>query len=246
MLAVTEMRLRFAAIAVLVLSWWTPGGSEAAPAHTPIEGPERIEIIERLQAQQRQIASLRATVVQRRRHPLLAAEAVSEGTFLFQKPNRIRWEVDKPDRAVMVMDGRSLVTYRPDRQEAERRDLGADFGARAAVEFLTSGMRLAVPELEKRFQVDMHREDGLLVLVLTPRSRWAATAVASVALYRHDRDAVPSRIVISGQRGDRTEIILTNIVVNPPVAEDAFALRLGPGVRVTDLNRPGGEKGSDR
>jgi hypothetical protein len=57
---------------------------------------------------------------------------------------------------------------------------------------------------------------------------------------------VPSRIVISGQPGDRTEITLTDIVINPPVAEDAFALRLGPGVRVTDLGRAGGEKGSDR
>ena len=240
------MRLRLGAIAALVLTWGTPGALEAALAHAPIEGKERIEVIERLQAQQRQIASLRATVVQRKRHPLLATEAVSEGRFLFQKPNRIRWEVDKPDRAVMVMDGRSLVTYRPDRQEAERRDLGADFGARAAVEFLTSGMGLAVPELEKRFQVDMHREDGLLVLLLTPRSRWAAQAVASVALYRRDRDVVPSRIAIFGQRGDRTEITLTDIVINPPVAEDAFVLRLGPGVRVTDLSRPGAEKGSDR
>jgi len=240
------MRLRFATIAALALFWWPAGGLEAASAPAPIAGKERIEVIERLQSQQRQIASLRATVVQRRRHPLLAAEAVSEGRLLFRKPNRLRWEVDKPDRAVMVIDGHSLMTYRPDKQEAERRDLGTDFGARAAVEFLTSGMSLAVPELEKRFQVDMHREDGLLVLVLTPRSRWAAKAVASVALYRQDRDAVPSRIVISGQGGDRTEVTLTDIVINPPVAEDAFALRLGPGVRVTDLSRPGGEKGSDR
>ena len=90
MRAVNEMRLRFAAIAALVLSWWTPGGLEAAPAHAQIVGKERIEVIERLQSQQREIASLRATVVQRRRHPLLAAEAVSEGTFLFQKPNRVR------------------------------------------------------------------------------------------------------------------------------------------------------------
>jgi outer membrane lipoprotein-sorting protein len=240
------MSFRFAALAALALSGWAPGGLGAAPAHVPIEGKERIDVIESLQVQQRQIGSLRATVVQRRRHPLLATEAVSEGRFLFQKPDRVRWEVDKPDRLVLVMDGRSLVTYRPDRQEAERRDLGADFGARAAVEFLTSGMSLAVPELEKRFQVDMHREDGLVVLVLTPRSRWVAKAVASVALYRHDGDAVPNRIVISGQRGDWTEIILTDIVVNPPVAEDAFALRLGPGVRVTDLSRSGGQTGSDR
>jgi outer membrane lipoprotein carrier protein len=240
------MMLRVAAMAVLVLSWWPDGGLAATLAHAPLEGSARVEAIERLQEQQRHIGSLRATVVQKKRHPLLVAEAVSEGVLLFQKPNRVRWEVGKPDRAVIVIDGRTLVIYHPDRQEAERRDLGGDFGARGAVEFLAAGMSLAVPELEKRFQVDLHQEDGQLVLLLTPRSRWVAQTVASVALYRQDQDAVPGRIVISGQRGDRTEITLTDIVINPPVAEDAFALRLGPGVRVTDLGRAGGEKGSDR
>jgi outer membrane lipoprotein-sorting protein len=240
------MTLRVAAMAALVLFGWIEGGPAATPVASPLEGSARVEAIERLQEQQRHIASLRATVVQKKRHPLLAAEAVSEGTLLFQKPNRVRWEVGKPDRVVIVIDGRTLTTYRPDRQEAERRDLGSDFGARGAVEFLTAGMSLAVPELEKRFQVDLHREDGQLVLLLTPRSRWVAQAVASVALYRQDQDSVPGRIVISGPRGDRTEITLTDVVINPPVAEEAFALRLGPEVRVTNLGTAGGEKGSDR
>jgi outer membrane lipoprotein carrier protein len=240
------MMFRVAVLAVLALSGWPEGGLAATRAHALLEGSARVEAIERLQEQQRRIESLRATVVQKKRHPLLATEVVSEGTLLFQKPNRVRWEVGKPDRVVILIDGRTLMTYHPDRQEAERRDLGSDFGARGAVAFLTAGLSLAVPELEKRFQVDLYREDGQLVLLLTPRSRWVAQAVASVALYRQDQDSVPGRIVISGQRGDRTEITLTDVVINPSVAEEAFSLRLGPGIRVTDLGKAGGEKGSDR
>ena len=103
-------------------------------------------------------------------------------------------------------------------------------------------MSFAVPEMEKRFQVDMYREDGRLSSCSTPRSRWVAQAVASVAITQGDADPLPRQIVIFGQKGDRTEITLAQAVVNPPVAEDAFTLRLGPEVRVVEVRRTGQER----
>jgi outer membrane lipoprotein-sorting protein len=240
MIAVTAL------VAVFLLSSGLLGSVGAAPAENLIQGEERVQILDRVRERQRDITTVRATVVQKRRHPLLKAEAISEGTLQFQRPNRVRWEVTKPERTTIVIDGHTLVTYHPDRREAERRDLRDDFGTRAAVEFFTSGMSLAVAELEKRFQVDLYREDGQLLLLLTPRSRWVAQAVASVAIYQQEDDAVPRQIVIFGQKGDQTETTLTNVIVNPKLPEDTFTLRLGPEVRVTDVRRTTDERGSDR
>jgi len=236
-----------AGIVTLLCSWWVLGTAEAAPspAHL-IQGQERAEVIAKLQAQQREVTSIQAAVVQRKRHPLLAAEATSEGRLLFKRPGLVRWEVDTPERAIIVIDGHTLLTYRPDRKVAERRDLRDDFGARAAVEFFTSGMNLAVPDLEKRFQVDVYRENGTTVFLLTPRSRLVAQAIASVAIYRRDTDAVPQQIVVVGQQGDRTDITLSHVTINPQVSADAFTLALGPGVRVTDVGKSAGGTGSDR
>jgi chaperone LolA len=234
-------------VVAAVLFFWSPlGAEEAALADGQIQGKERVEVIERLQERQRDVTSVRATVVQRKRHPLLAAEVISEGTLLFKRPNQVRWEVNRPDRTIIVIDGHTLLAYHPDRREAERRDLREDFGARAAVDFLTTGMTLSVAELEKRFRVDLYRENEQLVLRLIPRSRLVAQAVASVAIHQGAVNAIPRQIVIVGQKGDRTEITLTDVTINPHFAEDAFTLRLGPEVRVTDVGKFAGERGSDR
>jgi outer membrane lipoprotein-sorting protein len=222
-------------LAVLLLPVATPWTSARAGA--PLAGDERARAIERLQARQREVKTLRATVVQRKRHPLLKGEAVTEGTLLFSRPNHVRWEVSTPERTIIVIDDQALVVYRPERREAERRDLRDDFGSRAVVDFLRAGMTLDVAEMEKRFRVDLYRDDGRLTLVLTPRSRWVGQAIAAVTMTHSEEEAVPRQIVVVGQKGDSTETSLANLVVNPPLAEDAFALRLGPEVRVVEARR---------
>jgi outer membrane lipoprotein-sorting protein len=218
--------------------------AEATSTEGPIQGDERIQVLDRLRERQRDVTAVRATVILRKQHPLLREEAVSQGTLLFRRPNQMRWEVDKPQRTIVVIDGSTLLIYHPDEKEAERRDLRADFASRAAVEFLASGMSLDITELEQRFRVDLYREDGGVVLILTPRSRWVAQALASVSIYQREEEAVPRQIVVVGRRGDRTVTILTHVTINPKFPENPFSLRLGPEVRVTEVRQPGAETGS--
>jgi len=234
------IRWRGIAAALLVCCSSLPGAA-ATTAGTEIQGQERVQLLERLQEQQQGIQSVRAAVVQRKRHPLLKEEAVSEGTLLFRRPNQLRWEVTKPQRVIILINGYTLLTYHPELKEAERRDLRDDFVSRAAVEFLTAAMNLALADLEKRFQVDVLREAEGTVLRLTPRSPLVAQAVASVKISLQDGEAVPRSIVVMGQKGDRTETTLSHVTINPSLPEDAFVLQLGPEVWVKDSRRPAGE-----
>ena len=239
------MARRVAVLAALLL-WCSTLWVTATVAGTPLQGEERTRAIAQLQARQREVKTVRAAVVQRKRHPLLKGEVVTEGTLLFSRPNRLRWEVATPERTIIVIDEQALVIYHPERKEAERRDLREDFGSRAVVDFLTAGMNLDVAEMEKRFRVDVYRGDGRLSLVLTPQSRWVSRAIASVTIIQEDADPLPRQIVVVGQKGDRTETSLAHAVVNPPLAEDAFTLRLGPEVRVVEVRRPGQESAGGR
>jgi len=244
----TAPTARAAVLAALVCLLFSRllGFAEAGATDNAIQGEERVRVLDRMRDQQREVAALRATIVQKRHHPLLRGEVLSEGTFLFKRPNQLRWEVDKPERTIIVMDGYMLLIYHPDRNEAERRDLRQDVISRAAVDFLISGISLDVTELEKRFQVDLYRESGRLALKLTPRSRLAAQAIASVTIYQGENEAIPRQIVLVGQKGDRTETILTHVSINPRIPEDTFTLRLGPKVKVTEVGKPPSEGGSDR
>ncbi|MFA5807958.1 MAG: outer membrane lipoprotein carrier protein LolA [bacterium] len=211
---------------------------EAVPDGRTISGAERDRWFEEVRERQKGITGLSAAVVQRKRDPLLKNEAVSRGKLSFRKPASLRWEVESPERMVVVMDGRTVTTYYPTRKEAERRDIRDDFASRAALGFFESGISASLPELERRFHVDLFRSDDQVVLRLIPRSKMLSRAIASVRIHQDPVEGRPRRIVVEGARGDRTETTFSGVTLNPDFPPDTFALRLGPEVRVTETGGP--------
>ena len=207
---------------------------ETVPGGKPISGAERDRWFEEVRERQKGVTGLRAAVVQRKRDPLLKDEAVSRGKMSFRKPASLRWEVESPERMVMVMDGRTVTTYYPTRKEAERRDMQDDFPSRIALGFFESGISASLPELERRFHVDLFRSDDQVVLRLIPRSKMLSRVIASIRIDQDPAEGRPRRIVVEGARGDRTETTFSGVTLNPDFPPDTFALRLGPEVRVTE------------
>lgn len=211
---------------------------ETVPGGQKISGAERDRWFEGARERQKGITGLSATVVQRKRDPLLKNEAVSRGKLSFRKPASLRWEVESPERWIVVMDGRTVTTYYPARKEAERRDMQDDFSSRAALGFIESGISASLPELERRFHVDLFRSDDQVVLRLIPRSKMLSRAVASIRIHQDPVEGRPRRIVVEGARGDRTETTFSGVTLNPDFPPDTFSLRLGPEVRVTETGGP--------
>jgi outer membrane lipoprotein-sorting protein len=211
---------------------------ETVPGGKKISGAERDRWFEEVRARQKGITGLSAAVVQRKRDPLLKNEAVSRGKLSFRKPASLRWEVESPERLVVVMDGRTVTTYYPARKEAERRDMQDDFASRAALGFIESGITASLPELERRFYVDLFRSDGQVILQLIPRSKMLSRTIASIRIHEDPVEGGPRRIVVEGARGDRTETTFSGVTLNPEFPPDTFSLRLGPEVRVTEPGEP--------
>jgi outer membrane lipoprotein-sorting protein len=228
--------------AVLVLAAALAAASvppAAGPPGTPVPDGEREQAIAAIRERQKEIVTVRASVVQRKVHPLLKSEAVTEGRILLGKPGFLRWETEGPGRTVVVSDGSTLTVYRPEEKEAERRNVGDSIASRAAVEFLSAGLGASLSGVERRFRTDLFRSDRQLIVQLTPRSGWLSRAVAVIRIYYEGAEPIPRRFVVLGPKGDRTETILSGVVINPEVSADAFTLRLGADVRILDADRPG-------
>jgi outer membrane lipoprotein carrier protein len=191
-------------------------------------------LFETLRLRQGAARSFRATLVQRRKSPLLAAEAVTEGRFLFAKPDRFRWEARTPERRLIVSDGAVLTDYFPDRKEAERMEAKDPAAARLMMQFVGSGAGQPLSELSKRFRVELSRGDGALTATLTPRGGFLSRWIRSITVSQREEDGTPSRIVVVGAKGDRTETTLSDVEVDPPLSPDAFRVKLGAGVKVFD------------
>jgi outer membrane lipoprotein-sorting protein len=211
---------------------------ETVPDGRAISGSERDRWFAEARERQKGITGLSAAVVQRKRDPLLKNEVVSRGKLSFRKPALLRWEVESPEKMVVVMDGRTVTTYYPARKEAERRDLQDDFASRAALGFFESGISASLTELERRFHVDLFRSDDEVVLRLIPRSKMLSRVIASIRIHQDPTEGRPRRFVVEGARGDRTETTFSGVTLNPDFPPDTFTLRLGPEVRVTETGGP--------
>jgi len=211
---------------------------EIVPGGKAVSGAERDRWFKEVRERQKGITGLSAAVVQRKRDPLLKNEAVSRGKLSFRKPASLRWEVESPERRIVVMDGRTVTTYYPTRKEAERRDMQDDFASRAALGFFESGISASLPELERRFHVDLFRSDDQVVLRLIPRSKMLSRVIASIRIHQDPVEGRPRRIVVEGARGDRTETTFSGVTLDPVFPPDTFTLRLGPEVRVTEAGGP--------
>lgn len=211
---------------------------ETVPGGKTISGAERDRWFEEVRERRKGITGLSAAVVQRKRDPLLKNEAVSRGTLSFRKPASLRWEVESPEKRIVVMDGRTVTTYYPKRKEAERRDMRDDFASGAALGFFESGISASLPELERRFQVDLFRSENEVVLRLIPRSKMLSRVIASIRISQDPVEGMPRRMVVEGTRGDRTETTFSGVTLNPEFPPGTFSLRLGPEVRVTETGGP--------
>lgn len=227
-------RIVFAAVLAILLVPRPAVAGESVPDGKTISGAERDRWFEQVRERQKGVTGLSAAVVQRKRDPLLKNEEVTRGKLAFRKPDSLRWEVESPERMVVVMDGRTVTTYRPARKEAERRDLRDDFASRSVMGFIESGISASLPELERRFRVDLFRTDGQMLLRLIPRSKMLSRVIASIRIYQDPVEGRPRRIVVEGARGDRTETTLSREVLNPDFPPDTFVLRFGPEVHVTE------------
>jgi len=216
-----------------------PGlAEETVPGGKTISGAERDRWFDGVRERQKGVTGLSAAVVQRKRDPLLKNEVVSRGKLSFRKPASLRWEVESPERMVVVMDGQTVTTYHPGKKEAERKDMQDDFASRAALGFFESGISASLPELERRFRVDLFRSDDEVVMRLTPRSKMLSRVVASIRIHQDPVEGRPRRIVVEGARGDRTETTFSGVTLNPDFPPDTFSLRLGPEVRITETGGP--------
>ena len=227
-----------AALLALLLAPRTNLAVETVPDGKTISGAERDRWFEMVRERQKGVNGLSAEVVQRKRDPLLKNEAVSRGKLSFRKPASLRWEVESPERMVVVMDGRTVTTYYPKRREAERRDMQDDYASHAALGFFESGISASLPDLERRFRVDLFRSGGEVVLRLIPRSKMLSRVIASIRIHQDPVEGRPKRIMVEGARGDRIETTLSGVTLNPEFPPDTFTLRLGPQVRVTETGGP--------
>jgi outer membrane lipoprotein carrier protein len=145
------------------------------------------------------------------------------GTLSLQRPNRFRWTYREPSELLVVADGRKIWMYDVELEQVTVAPLDESIASSPAM--LLSGDR----GVRDGFNVvDTDDRDGLDWVKLEPKA--AGTDFTSVLIGFNGR--VPQVLELVDRLNEITRIELSNVEVNPEIADTAFEFRPPEGVSV--------------
>ena len=207
-------------------------------ASSEISADEKKKVFEKISTLQKDVHSLRASVSQEKHLTLLKKQINVEGTVTIAKPDRLRWDMVRPERAITVVDGENMTVYHPDKKEAQVRALSDSPIASNAMSFFVAFMSGSLGEIEKKFMLQIFRQDGRLIFKLTPLSGMAGKYLSSVTIQYEEATGLPQEFEMTTPKGDRTVTRLTNIRTNPALKPETFKLKLPDDVWITNKFEP--------
>lgn len=166
-----------------------------------------------------------------------APKRTRQGTVLFHKPGRMRWEFAQPDLQTIVSDGKQLYSYEPDLNQVVETPL-----AQAISSSGTAGFLLGIGDISRDFDVSAPKAqapDGRIHVALKPK---ASNDRFEVALDPKTYDIVG--FTMTDQLGDVTTLEFSDVRDNVALDDAQFSFTVPAGADVvTAPKNPMASKG---
>jgi outer membrane lipoprotein-sorting protein len=224
-------KLTLLLIVFIMASWAAVGTSSSQDAETrPLSLPE---LLQKFNERQQAVQSLTATFTERKDLSLLAKPVVSNGTFLYAKPARIKWEYSLPEPRVFLITEDRFVAYYPNQKRAEEVPLSKLAGRRV---FRVFGIGQTSEDLQKFFEISQAEpgdERDCYLLILTPKRRRVKDRLQLVRFWVDAKTYLPRKLQYLESDGDSTLLSFANIRLNPEIAEGRFNVDIPKDVQIS-------------
>lgn len=174
-------------------------------------------------ARMAEVQRLQADFTQVRHSKLLARPFSSTGTLRFERPGRLAWAVEEPARSTFIMDGTTVGMWYPDLEVREEIDLSGTPEAANLVQGMMVWLGGDLAEVTAQYDLVWTPP----TVTLTPRDDAMKAMVHHMDLTLSGDPVMVTGVVIHEPDGDRVEITLSNVQVDPTLPDDAFALPEG-------------------
>jgi outer membrane lipoprotein-sorting protein len=186
--------------------------------------------LEKLAARMKDVRTLTAKVIQSRKTELLDKPIVSSGTMAYRRnPARLVFHLTDPRRAEIHLDQTSYQVYRPDEKRLERIDFaGEDITSKILMMFEPK-----TDDIGKAFAVrGGETKDGAIEVRLESGNEQFRKRMKKIALTVGVADGDLRRIAYTDAEGDEIQFDLSEVLINPDLPAETFALKTPEGTRV--------------
>jgi len=181
------------------------------------------DAVEALKGFAQKVQSARADFSQTVTSPDGAKKKTSSGRFEFQRPNRFRFDYQKPYEQLIVADGQKVWLYDADLNQVTVRPLAQALGS-------TPAGVLAGGALDRDFTLKAEPDQGGLQWVLATPKHSEGSSIRSMRVgFRGEQLAA---LEITDAFGQRSRLDFTAVEVNPKLAPQRFQFQAPAGADV--------------
>jgi outer membrane lipoprotein-sorting protein len=194
------------------------------PSRTFLERPERDRFLGRMEKRMAELRSFLAEFEQTKRLSLFKEPVKSSGFVLFARPDRLRWELARPFRSILVVRGNRVSKFEYVGGKRRALELGrAGDAVLAAMDQIRQWFKGRFDREGKQYRVQVSTRPDTMIL-LTPRDEALARTLEAIEFVpTRELDAM-ERVTIRERNGDSTVMVFVRRThdVEPP--EAAFSL----------------------
>lgn len=171
--------------------------------------------------------TLSANFVQLNHVEALDTSKQSSGRILVRRPDKIRWETQKPDSSLLVSDGQTFWSYTPPFAEGENGQVIIQQATQVQSK-LANALLAGSFSSVKGMKIEKTSENDF---ILIPK-KGTAGSVSKVRLHINQADKLIDKVVLEHRGGNRTEITLSDIQLGAAAEESLFNFQIPKGTDV--------------
>ena len=169
----------------------------------------------------KKIKTLQCSFLQERTSTLVAEKDVTKGVLLYQSPTMLRWEYTEPTPSTLILNGNNAVLFNQDGNRMGNERMLQQLGSIIISMINGSGIAQNRQFSSEFFEID----NSQMLVVLTPAQRRLRDFYNKIELRIDLKTMLADSITLVESSGDKTVIILTNIVLNEEIPQSKFAIK---------------------
>jgi len=156
----------------------------------------------------------------------------ASGLLMAKRPDRMRWEYEKPEPQVVVTDGTNLWVYRPNDNQVMIGKAPTFFGDGKGAGFLSD-----IERVRRNFTITLEgmTQNSEYRLKLLPKKKTFDIAVIHLGVSSVTFDVV--EVVTANEYGDETRILLTDIQHRKDLDDDLFRFKIPEGADIIKMDQ---------
>ena len=165
------------------------------------------------------IHSLKSNFTQEKSISLLEKKLISEGTFQFKNPDKLRIEYFKPYSYLFIMNKDKITIKNDQKQTSISTKSNKIFKMVSQITMeCVSGNVLS----SKEFKISVFENNLQYLLTLTPKDKTLKSLLKTIKIYIQKTDYTVDKIEMYEISGDFTIMYFKNRQINIPIADEIF------------------------